>query len=85
VRAASRDLAGAEKLVQEVQAEAKRIGFMRIELEARLALGKFELARNRHSANAQLHAIEQSAHQHGFELIAQKASVGAPFPVVAQK
>jgi eukaryotic-like serine/threonine-protein kinase len=85
VRASSRDLAGAEKIVQEVQAEAKRIGFMRMELEARLALGKFELARNRHSANAQLHAIEQSAHQHGFELIAQKASVGAPFPVVAQK
>ena len=85
LRASSHDLASAEKIVRKVEAEARRIGFMRMELEAKLALGEFELARNRRSGNAQLHALEQSAQQRGFQLIAQKASVGIPFPVVAQK
>ena len=85
VRAASHDLAEAQKIVQQVEAEAKRIGFVRMELEARLASGKFELARNRRAGYTRLQAVEKSARQRGFALISQKASAGVPLPVVAQK
>ena len=84
-RAASHDFVGAEEIVQGVQREAKRIGFVRMELEARLASGRFELSRHSRAGDARLHALEQTAHDRGFELIARKASGGVAIPVVAQK
>jgi serine/threonine protein kinase/tetratricopeptide (TPR) repeat protein/TolB-like protein len=85
VHAALHDLVGAERIVHGVKAEAGKIGFTRMQLEAELAYGEFELSRNHGAGNARLHALEQTAHQRGFELIAQKASAGAPFPLLSRK
>jgi len=85
VRAASQEFARAAILAEEVEARAKKIGFLRMQLEAQLALGRISLSRNRASGRSRLAAVEQAAHQHGFDLIAHEAAAVNPSPVLAQK
>jgi len=85
VRAASQEFARAAILAEEVETRAKKIGFLRMQLEAQLALGRISLSRNRASGRSRLTAVEQAAHQHGFDLIAHEAAGVNPSPVLAQK
>jgi len=74
-RAAAKDLAEAERLARNVQVEANKLGFVRIELEASLALGEIQLqGKNPNLGRKRLEETEKTARSKGFELIARKAS-----------
>jgi tetratricopeptide (TPR) repeat protein len=74
-QAAAKDLPDAERLARNVLVEAHKLGFVRIELEASLAIGEIQLkGRNPALGRKQLEETEQKAHSAGFELIARKAS-----------
>jgi eukaryotic-like serine/threonine-protein kinase len=74
-QAAAKDLPEAERLAQNVQVEAKKLGFVRIELEASLALGKIQLkGENPNLGLKRLEETEKTARSKGFELIARTAS-----------
>jgi len=73
-RAAAKDLPEAEKLARSAMTEANQLGFVRIELEAALAMGEIQLReKNPAPGRRQLEETERTARSNGFELIAQKA------------
>jgi serine/threonine protein kinase/tetratricopeptide (TPR) repeat protein/TolB-like protein len=75
VRAAAKDFRGAEQAAQNVLAEASKLGFVRCQLEATLALGEIEMkAGNPAVGRARLERLEKNARAKGFELIAHKAA-----------
>jgi tetratricopeptide (TPR) repeat protein len=74
-QAAAKNFPEAERLARNVATEAHKLGFVRIELEASLAIGEIQL----HGANPtlghkRLEETERNARSRGFELIAQNAS-----------
>jgi len=74
-RAAAKDFRSADLAARQVLAQATRLGFVRIQFEASLALGEIEMkAGNRVAARIQLERVEQNARAKGFELIARKAT-----------
>jgi len=74
-RAAANDLPDAERLARNVLVEAHKLGFVRIELEASLAIGEIQLkGKNPDLGRKRLEETEYKAHSEGFELIARKAS-----------
>lgn len=83
LQAASQALSRAAKSAQEVESRAMKIGFLRMELEAELALGRITLSRNQALGRSRLQALEQKAHQHGFERIASEASANRSLSVLA--
>ena len=73
-QAAAKDLANAERLARNVLVEAHKLGFVRIELEASLAIAEIELqGKNPALGRKQLEETETAARSKGFELIARKA------------
>jgi len=78
-RAAEKDLLGAEKLARTTMMEANKLGFVRTELEASLALGEIQLqAENPALGRKRLEETGKTARSKGFELIARKASAARP-------
>jgi hypothetical protein len=64
-----------EWLAQNVATEAHKLGLVRIELEASLALGEIQLqGTNPTLGRKRLAETEKDARSEGFELIAQNAS-----------
>jgi serine/threonine protein kinase/tetratricopeptide (TPR) repeat protein len=75
VRAASGKFAEASKALKATLAEATRLGFIRVQLEARLALGEAEMTSGKSAAGrSRLEALRQDASARGFALIARKAA-----------
>ncbi len=75
VRAGAKDLQGAEKAARNVLAEASRLGFVRFELEASLALGESEMKAGTPAlGRIRLGRLEKNALAKGFESIANKAA-----------
>jgi serine/threonine protein kinase/tetratricopeptide (TPR) repeat protein len=75
VRAATKDLRGAEQAARNVLAEASKLGFVPFQLEASLALGEVEMkAGNPAVGRTRLERLEKNARAKGFELIAHKAA-----------
>jgi hypothetical protein len=62
------------KKLQLALAEAQKSGLFGLESEARLALGELEMKNNPGPGKANLAALRESTHTHGFELVARKAS-----------
>lgn len=74
-RAASNDLLEAGRIARSAVEEAKKIGIVRIELEASLALGEIQLrGTNPALGHKRLEETEKNARSAGFELIARNAS-----------
>jgi tetratricopeptide (TPR) repeat protein len=74
-RAAAKDLPEAEQLARNAMVEANKLGLVRIELEASLAIGEIQMkGKNPTLGRERLEATEKAAHSKGFELIARKAS-----------
>jgi tetratricopeptide (TPR) repeat protein len=73
-RAAVKDLSEAERLARNVMLEANKLGFVRIELEASLAIGEIQL-QGKHPTlgRKRLEETETTAHSKGFDLIARRA------------
>jgi tetratricopeptide (TPR) repeat protein len=70
--------ARAIKSVETVHAEARRIGFVPLQFEARLALGEMELLAGRSTAGRQhLEELAKDARALGFGLVARKAATAA--------
>ncbi len=77
--AAARDLAEAEHLARNAMGEANKLGFVRIELEASLAIGEIQLQeKNPALGFERLEETERDARSKGFELIRRKASSARP-------
>jgi len=75
VRASLGKPAAARESLKATLAEAKKYGFIRNELEARLALGEIEMKSGQAVAGrARLEALEKDAAAKGFGLIARKAA-----------
>ena len=73
-QAASKNLFAAERLAQNAMVESTKLGLVRIELEAALALGEIQLQRkNFDLGRKRLVDTERTAHSQGFDLIARKA------------
>jgi len=74
-RAAAKDLPEGERLARSVLVQANKLGLVRIELEASLAIGEIQLkGTNPTLGRKRLEETEKSARSKGFELIARKAS-----------
>lgn len=81
VRAASNDFPGAMQTAGNALAEASRLGFVPLQLEARLALGQFQLQEGAtKEGKAQLAELEKVARATGFERIARKSADAAGSP-----
>jgi len=75
---AANDLAGAERLAREVAAEADKLGLVRIQLEASLAIGEIEQkGPNQAQGRVRLAKLANDARAKGFALIAREASASA--------
>ena len=80
---AANDLAGAERLAREVAAEADKLGLVRIQLEASLAIGEIEQkGPNQAQGRVRLAKLANDARAKGFALIAREASASASSRVV---
>ncbi len=78
VAAAAGDLEHALDTLRQTVLDGKARGFVDLELEASLALGKVELAAGDRAAGvARLQAVAKRAGDHGFELLAGKARAAA--------
>jgi tetratricopeptide (TPR) repeat protein len=74
-RAAAKDLPEAEQLARNAMVEANKLGLVRIELEASLAIGEIQMkGKNPTLGRKRLEETGKTAHSKGFELIARKAS-----------
>lgn len=74
-RAAAKDLPEAERIARSALVESHRLGFVQIELEASLAIGKIQLrGSNAALGRKRLEETGKTARAKGFELIARKAS-----------
>lgn len=74
-QAAANNPVEAERLARNVLAEANKLGFVGIELEASLAIGEIQLkGKNPALGRKRLEETEKVAHSKGFELIARTAS-----------
>lgn len=77
VLAAAKNLSEAVSTAQEALTRVRSLGFLRLQLEASLALGQIQMrGPNRAAGRALLQALEKSARARGFELIARKAANG---------
>lgn len=75
MHAAAKDFAGAERAARSALREAARLGFVRFQFEASLALAKIQIqAGNRRDGIARLKELLRASHAKDFELIATKAS-----------
>ena len=73
-RAAVKELSEAERLARNAMVEAKKLGFVRFELEASLAIGEIQRQeKNPALGRKRLQETEETARSKGFELIARKA------------
>jgi tetratricopeptide (TPR) repeat protein len=73
--AAAKNLPDAERLARNVATEAHKLGLVRIELEASLAIGEIQLrGTNPIQGRKRLEETERKARSEGFELIARNAS-----------
>jgi len=70
-------LAAARRL-QSVIATANRLGYYKLECEARLALGELELKINPAAAHKRLKVLASETRSRGFELLARQAEGAAP-------
>jgi eukaryotic-like serine/threonine-protein kinase len=59
--------------LQSVIATANRLGYYKLECEARLALGEMELKSNASQGQRHLKALASEAHTRGFDLLARRA------------
>jgi len=76
VQSAAKELPDALRLARNVLVEAHKLGFVRVELEASLAIAEIELqGTNPAQGRKRLEETETTARSKGFELIARKASV----------
>ena len=81
VRAAAKDLAGAEQIAQKALAEATKFGFVRLQFEASLAIGQIQVkGKNPSTGRTRLKQLQTSATAKGFELIASEAAAATEFP-----
>jgi eukaryotic-like serine/threonine-protein kinase len=79
------NLAAATRRLQSVIAIANRLGYYKLECEARLVLGELELKNSSPTAHRDLKALANEAHSRGLELIARQAeSAMTGATVVAQ-
>lgn len=75
LRAAARDFSGAEQIVAHVSADAKRLGFIPLQLEAELLDAQFQLQRGAtKEGKVHLAELEKTARAKGFERIATHAT-----------
>jgi len=75
VHAAAKDFRGARHAANQALAEARRLGFVGLQFEASLALGKIQIeGGNRPAGRTRLTQLEKDARLKGFELIAGKAA-----------
>ena len=75
MQAAAKNLPDAERLARNVAMEAHKLGLVRIELEASLAIGEIQLhGTNPTLGHKRLEETEKNARSEGFELIARNAS-----------
>jgi tetratricopeptide (TPR) repeat protein len=72
---AQRVLAKARQQLSSVIITAKKLGYYRIELEARLVLGQIELKRAPQNGRAGVQQLQKEAHDHGFEQISREADI----------
>ncbi|HSS95897.1 MAG TPA: hypothetical protein VLK33_02645, partial [Terriglobales bacterium] len=66
-------LAAAAEQLRSTISTAKRLGYYRIECEARLVLGQFELKLNPSLGHKHLTDLAEETRSHGFELLAHEA------------
>jgi DNA-binding winged helix-turn-helix (wHTH) protein/tetratricopeptide (TPR) repeat protein len=79
------DLAAAIRRLQSAIATANRLGYYKLECEARLVLGELELKNGSPTAHRNLKALANEAHSRGLELVARQAeSAMSAATVVAQ-
>ena len=77
-KAAVKDLAGAERLARKVAVEADKLGLVRIQLEASLAIGEIQQkGPNPAQGRVRLAKLASDARAKGFELIAREASASS--------
>jgi uncharacterized protein HemY len=75
VLAAAGDLATAERTARQALEEARKLGLLRLQLEAGVALGEAETkGKNPEAGRARLSNLAKTASNRGFNLIAQKAT-----------
>ena len=78
VMAAEKNLGGAQTTAQDALTRSRNLGLLRLQLEASLALGEFQMQTNAGLGRKRLEQTERDAGSKGFELIARKAnSAGA--------
>jgi eukaryotic-like serine/threonine-protein kinase len=80
--------ANAEQELRSAIATAKRLGFYGLELEARLALGEWDMKINPYHGRTQLGSLAAETRSRGFELLArraQQAAVSAGTTIAARK
>jgi eukaryotic-like serine/threonine-protein kinase len=74
-QAATHNIPAAERTAHDALVEANKLEFVRVELEASLALGEIEMkAANPTLGRKRLQETGKRARSHGFELIAQRAT-----------
>jgi serine/threonine protein kinase/tetratricopeptide (TPR) repeat protein len=82
-KAAVKDLVSAERLAREVAVEANKLGLVRIQFEASLAIGEIQqMGPHPAQGRARLAKLASDARAKGFELIAREASASASSRVV---
>jgi hypothetical protein len=74
VEASAGRTAPASSMLERTAAEAGRLGFQGLQLEARLAQGELGAASGAAASNERLQALEQEARAKGFGLIAARAA-----------
>jgi tetratricopeptide (TPR) repeat protein len=75
VMAAEKNLGGAETTAQDALTRAHSLGLFRLQLEASLALGEFQMQESTPKpGRKRLEETEKDARSKGFELIARKAN-----------
>jgi serine/threonine protein kinase/tetratricopeptide (TPR) repeat protein len=74
VMAADKNLGGAETTAQDALTRSRNLGLLRLQLEASLALGEFQMQTNPGLGRKRFEQIEREARSKGFELIARKAN-----------
>ncbi len=79
-QAATKNLPDAERIAQSAMVESNKLGLIRIELEAALALGEIQLQlKNPDHGRKRLADTETVARARGFDLITRKANLAANF------
>ena len=80
VMAAGKNLGGAEATAQDALTQSRNLGLFRLQLEASLALGEFQMQEKNLAGPQTARGDRRDARSKGFELIAQKASAAQQDP-----